>query len=57
MQARTSMKSTRSSPSEFPTDDPHADLAPVEPDPQAEAMDAARGLPPAWPATPRPRST
>ncbi len=28
-------------PSEFPTDDPHADVAPIEPDPQAEAMDAA----------------
>ena len=28
-------------PSEFPTDDPHPDLTPVEPDPQAEAMDAA----------------
>ena len=32
---------TEIDPSEFPTDDPHADLAPVEPDPQAEAMDAA----------------
>ena len=32
---------TEIEPSEFPTDDPHADLAPLEPDPQAEAMDAA----------------
>ena len=28
-------------PAEFPTDDPHADLTPVEPDPQAAAIDAA----------------
>lgn len=28
-------------PSEFPTDDPNADLPSVEPDPQADAMDAA----------------